>query len=437
MRILLISFYFPPFNNIGAVRASKMAKYFHRHGHDLRVVSAENQLMPATLELEIPKELVAYTPWRNVRRPAEWLVGAGREGTSQSAGLGHKAPRRRLVSALWDLYRTLLYVPDMQIGWYSFAAAECLRIAETWKPDIIYASAVPFTSLLVARKVARRLNVPWVAEMRDLWTQSHFYSYPGWRKWLETKLERRVLGSAAGLVTVSEPLSKMLLERYRQPVAVVTNGFDPSDFTFPEPQSSPGELRIVYTGGLHACKYDLTPLWDALNNLGDARRSVRLIFYGKPADLEIAKAAAAQHGAEENIELRGLVPYREAVRAQVEADVLLFLIWEQGKLGEGVFSGKFFEYLGARRPILAIGGSDNVAARVIIDKQAGIVTENPERIAGQLSAWLEMKKNSGIPPVSAEAGAEFTREAQARKAEEFMERLLSPEPTRIAAERSV
>jgi hypothetical protein len=98
--------------------------------------------------------------------------------------------------------------------------------------------------------------VPWVGELRDLWTDNHYYTFPTWRRVLETWIERRTLRTAAGLVTVSEPLAQMLRLRYDMPVCVVLNGFDPADYP-PVQRLQPDRfLRIVYTGNVYGTELE-------------------------------------------------------------------------------------------------------------------------------------------------------------------------------------
>jgi len=89
------------------------------------------------------------------------------------------------------------------------------------------------------------------------------------------------------------------------------------------------------------------------------------------------------------------------------------------------YTGKLFEYLGARRPILAIGPADNVAAALIRERQAGIVSSDPAEIAGQLSRWLEAKeRGADIPDLPASVAAGLSREEQTRRLERFLERFV-------------
>lgn len=414
MKILLISFYFPPYNNIGSVRVGKTAKYLLAAGHDVRVVTAKDQLIPVALTLEIPSERVIYTHWTNVRRPAELFARKQVQNTAPTRPtIGYAPPKRAITSALWSAFKSVVYFPDMHIGWFRPARRACLELAENWTPDVIYASAVPYTALMIARSVAKKLQIPWVAELRDLWTDNHFYEYPFWRRWLDRKLEKSVLNSAAGFVTVSEPLAETLRTRYSQPITVATNGFDPGDYPASVSFNQDGKLRIAYTGGLHQCNYDLTPLFQALRLLGPMEDRIEVSFYGRPADLAVVDSAAKINGVSGFLRLHSAVSHRESSRVQCEADILLFLIWNDVAQGRGVYSGKFFEYIGSRRPILAVGQSNNVAAEYMQKHNLGFVSQDATAIAAKLRAWMDQKLAQG--KIAAEPpgiGAEFSREAQ-------------------------
>src|SRR5687768_1007228 len=81
LKILLISFCFPPYNDVGHVRVGKLAKFLLRFGHDVQIISAKDQPFPATLPVEVSEARVLYTKWVNVNKPAE-LVFGGRKSVA-------------------------------------------------------------------------------------------------------------------------------------------------------------------------------------------------------------------------------------------------------------------------------------------------------------------------------------------------------------------
>lgn len=418
MRILLISYFFPPYNAIGAVRLGKTAKYLTRMGHDVRVITAADQPLQPTLPVEIPAERVVYTRWVNANRPAELLLGGRQKVTARgyvppsSSGL-----MRWGFGVARSVYKGVL-VPDEQIGWYPFAVRAALELAGGWRPDVVYASAMPLTSLLVAHRVAARLGVPWIAELRDLWTDNHYVRHHPWRRALEQRMERRVLGSAAGLVTMSEPWAQLLRDRYGKPAAAVSNGFDPADFPAPAPPQD-DTLRIVYTGMIYRGKRDPMPLFAALRLLGDEAAGVRVRFYGRYLDM--IHEMAAEQGVEALVETHDQLPYSDALRSQAEADLLLLLMWDDPR-ERGLFPGKVFEYIGARRPILGIGPTEGVVAEMLRERGLGVMVNDPQSIAARLREWIAAKRRDGaIAPLPRELAAGLTREEQTRRLAGFIE----------------
>jgi glycosyltransferase involved in cell wall biosynthesis len=67
------------------------------------------------------------------------------------------------------------------------------------------------------------------------------------------------------------------------------------------------------------------------------------------------------------------VPRRDSLALQRDSDALLLLIPDAGGRGQGVLSGKVFEYLAAERPILAAVPPDGAAAKLIRETGAGVV----------------------------------------------------------------
>jgi len=424
MKILILSFHFPPFNAIGALRPGKTAKYLYRNGHEIMIVTADKQNLYKNLAIEVPTELVSYAKWLDVDAMIKKIFGYRYKNLKQNSERGSLQGKKISDLVLWfrRQYRSFFHIPDGQIGWYPYAVSTGREILRKWQPDIIFASAMPYTSLLVAKKLSQKFGVPWVAELRDLWVDNHNREYGSLRNWLDAKMERRTLETASGLVTVSEPLAEKLRLKYSQPCVVIPNGFDPDDYDIGAKSTDRGTLKIVYTGGVHRGKQNLSSLFKALECLREKKNSVAVQFYG--TNLGFVEDLARQYRCCENVEVHAPIPYKESIRAQQKADILLLLLWNDPS-EKGIFTGKFFEYLGAKRPILAIGPSDNVAAQTIIERRAGVVSNEPDTIAESLKMWIE-KKQKGIPIESPpeEATNGFTREEQAKKLAEFLEQVL-------------
>ena len=415
MRFLLITTVFQPYNSLGAIRVGKFAKYLLNRGHEVKVLAAKNPSTLSTLPMDIPEECVTYTGWLNVNFLPEMVFGGQKKVVQQGYGTGLTGLKR-----LGLFYRILFHFPDQYIGWLPQAVRVGRKVIRDFKPDLIYASAMPFTSLMVASILGRQYHIPWVGELRDLWTENMNYSFPEWRREADAWLERRTLHSAKALVTVSDSFADKLREKYSQPVAVIMNGFDPNDYPLPCELLTPNPdiLRIVYTGAVYPNFQDPSPLFEALQQMGAAANSVRIVFYTRYSDL--IESQAAKYGVSHLVEIHGLVPYRQSLKTQKEADICLLLLWNN-PAERGVLPAKLFEYLGARRPILAVGAVQNPAAVIVCEREAGFFSNDPAAIARKIAGWQEQKLIEGaIPFLSEESNKGLSRQEQYTKLEEFL-----------------
>lgn len=413
MKVLLVAPFFPPTNVVGAVRLGKFAKYLIGRGYDVRVVAAEYPDVPQTLPLEVPEDRVvrlARGGRFSLRRRLRSLESGVRQGDS---------PVPRWLYAIYRIYRSVVYLPDRDITWAIRAVRRTEASLGGWRPNVVYASALPASALIVGKSLANRFGVPWVAELRDLWVDSHYYDLPAWRRVIDDRLERRLLGDAAAMVTVSEPLAEVLRQKYGKPTTVVLNGFDPADFpqrTEEPTREASAPITITYTGLVYPGQRDPSRLFEALALMGEERRRFRVRFYGRM--LPGLRDMAARFGVEDIVELNGPVPYRQALELQAASDLLLLLLWDN-PLEHGVLTGKLFEYLGARRPILCVGAPTGLAACLIRERDAGLATNDPHEIRLYLQA-VSADADRGIrrPPLPADIGAGLTRDDQFRLLEE-------------------
>lgn len=434
-RILLVSYLYPPYAGIGALRIGKLSRFLMERGWDVRVLAADSG-EAKNLSVEIPAERITYTPWFEVDHALDSLIpdwyrsknaaatpaAADALGSASSGATGGGGGESRFRVALRRLYCELVRWPDNRIGWLPHAVKAGSALLRDWRPDFIYASAPPFTSLLVADRLARRFSIPWVAEFRDLWIDHPYYSYSTARRVLEELWESRVLDRASAMVTVSPPWQALLRRKFGKPTALIMNGFVLEDFpeTPPARPSAEGPVRIVYTGHIYEGYRDPTPLFEAIGLLGEERAQVRVEFVGTSND--VVRALAQRCGVEDVVSVSPPIPYREALRLQMNADILLHLQWNDPR-EEGTISGKLFEYIAARRPVLGIGYDAGSVAQIMREHEAGIVCNEAEGIAAQLRTWIAAKRAGGIAPLPERSPVGLSRAEQFASLERFLHEL--------------
>src|SRR6185437_3952079 len=435
MKVLLVSFWFPPTNAIGALRVGKFAKYLHEAGHDVRVLSGRTA-GDHTLPLEFPEDRVVRTPaWQvdelldplvsSVRRAAR-LAGLRRtsgetEGPQASPTLQN--PELLLQSRLKRHYYALVQVPDSRNGWLGSAVRAGREVLKSWRPDVMVASAPPFTTLLVARRLSREFDLPWLAEFRDLWADNPYYGFPEWRRRIDDLVERWTLKRASALTTVTPLWARTLQQKYPHPVLTILNGFAEEDLPpdgLEQPKSGP--LTILYTGNIYAGYRDPSPLFEAISLLGPQRNDVVVRFYG-PEESDI-RPLAERYGVQDRVVVCPRVSYRQSLALQAQSDILLLLQWNHIK-DEGNIPAKFFEYIGALRTMLFLGYETGTLAQMIRQRAAGFVSNSPQEIAAQLVRWIG-QRSLGIPALDISVRAGLSRAEQFRSYENFLRERFDP-----------
>lgn len=313
-----------------------------------------------------------------------------------------------LKSFIKDLFHGYLEFPDNANTWILPAISMGMEIGRTRKFDAIYSSSPRVSSHIVAAELSARLKIPWVMEFRDLWAGNPQTGLPQpWpRHSGELWLEKRLMQRASKISTVSEGSRAILIGRYGEEIGnkvlVFPHGFDRNERRSPlvAPQELP--LTIAHTGYLYNGRRDITGLYRALECLITIRRvqkdEIVLRFAGDTDGY--AKRSAVRYELSSAIVDYGYVPNTESLRLQESSHILLLV--ERAEDTDWVYSqmpGKVFEYLGARRPILALVNPASMIAEIIRSTNTGAVfaPDDVDGIANYLEEQVDcLKENSRL-----------------------------------------
>lgn len=365
-RILLVAYYYPPLNSIGARRPSALAKWLRRRGHDVTVLTSVNSG-------RLPDDRARGT----VRAHDLLATRLNWRGRSHAVATGQ-------VDAPWNPGRGFwgsIVVPDIQlVSWAPFALGQALRLHRRRHFDVVITTS-PVESVHAVGIALQRKGVPWIADMRDGWRfEAPREDWPlKLQRWIDARLEQLVVRRADEVVIVTEPLAADLRARHGIAVETLTNGFDPDDVPTAEPEldrnsgdpCGPGgrPLVLAHTGGIGR-ERTLRPLLAALARLAKQQpglhERIRLVLAGAQTPEE--RALYAQRDFAPFVEHHGFVPREQALALQRSADVLV-LVTTGVRRGEA--TGKLFEYLAARRPILVLG-TETAAATMVEEAGAGV-----------------------------------------------------------------
>ncbi|MGE0444244.1 MAG: glycosyltransferase [Vicinamibacterales bacterium] len=392
-RVLFISYFYPPYRSVGATRVSKMTRYLADVGWEAHVLTVDAADLPAGAPIEVPEQRIYRIPCSfDVMALPRMLVGRG-----AVTARGSETTDSWKSASLWRLgqaYRNVVCFPDAQVGWAAPAARAAIRLIGEVRPHVLVSSSLPNASHLAAWRAAAATGIPWVAELRDLWTDNHNFRRIPPLRYLERRLEHKVLSRADALVTPSGVWSDALARRFSRPTYVVPNGFDPLDY--PDGCPPAGRMELVYTGMFYNGKQNPDPLFGAVASLAQSGairpEAFRLRFVGQYLAPLAARAEAAGIGP--FVAVEPPVPYRDALGLQKSATALVFFDWADGR-EKGWYSAKIYEYLGAGRPVISIGPQGSVVADLLRRTGAGQTASTRDEARAILAGWLDEQSSTG------------------------------------------
>jgi hypothetical protein len=390
-------------NVAAALRAGRMAKYLPHSGWEPWVLTADPALEmrggpPPSTPYEVDERRVVRTPFLAVQ-PLMSDAASRAYGPTFTATMRPLVRwTRRLKQLLWNFPWSEIRMPASSIGWSPYAVRAGLELIREQRIDMLYSIGAPHTAHLVARKLQKMTDLPWVAEMGDLWTQHTMHRRkPLWDAW-EVPFERWTLRPAARLITGNEFMRERLARLHRQPIDVVADGFDNethAGFRSPyrEVRAHDEPFRIVFTGTFHPGHQDPTSLFHAVRRLRDegvvSPANFEMVFVGNTlADIE---RLAARCEVRPFVRVGSYVPYLESLRLQHSASALLVLdIWNDSH--QDVLYGKLVDYLGSGRPILSVGPRHGPVDHLLSECRAGVVADTTAAVYDTLRGWLQQAR---------------------------------------------
>jgi glycosyltransferase involved in cell wall biosynthesis len=430
-KFLLITYYWPPSGGGGVVRWLKMSRYFREFGWEPIIYTPENGETPAydeSLLKEIPPGLETWkTP---IWEPYSWykrFLGRKSEDKVYS-GFINEGKKESLAQKISVFIRGNFFIPDARAFWIRPSIRFLVKKLKENPVEVIVSTGPPHSMHLIARAVSKESGIPWVADFRDPWTKIDFYKDLRLTAMADARhhyLEKRVLLEADRVVAATWRTAEEFESICgRKDVEVITNGFDHADFASPEQVVLDEKFSIAHIGSMNK---DRSPdaLWQAIADLlkshPDLQKHLHLRFIG-PTDFSV-KASLQRYGLENYAEFIPFVPHTEAVKYQQQSRVLLMVV-NDAPDSQMRIPGKLYEYLAARRPILAIGIPESDSAKVLKMSRSGEMFHFGDQvgISSQLKT-LYQHFLEGQDQVAPQGIQQFTRQYTAGEYAKLLERV--------------
>jgi hypothetical protein len=392
-KVLIITCYFPPSRGIAWIRPRGLAKYLPEFGWEPVILTPA---LPGKPDQRFRVIETSYSD--NVIMQLKKKLGLNPTKRFQEViriPFALREGRRTFTNRLESFVKGIILYPNKKRGWCPHAIRAGSELLQKEKIDAIISSSPPETTHLVAKELKVSFNIPWIVDFRDLWTQFHYYRYSSVRKWFERRLEIKTLSHADALVTVSKPLvEKLSVIHKKASIFEIHNGFDPEEVTS---ASLTKDFTITYTGRVYRDKQQTGPLFQALRELIDEGSVdpavVKISFFG-PLRYCIEQEVK-QYRLETVVCQHEMVPREVALERQRQSQLLLLLNWDNPR-EKGVYTGKLFEYLAAKRPILAVGGPKGVVSDLLEETGAGVHTSELDTLKSILIRYYREYMQTGL-----------------------------------------
>ncbi len=379
-KVLIITYYWPPAGGSAVYRWLKFSKYLREFGWEPIIYTAENgeysELDPAN-ERDIPTGLTIlkqpiWEPYQLYKR----FIG---QKKTEKVNVGFLTEKKKPAMAerisVW--IRGNFFIPDARCFWIKPSVTYLSQWLKENPVDAIISSGPPHSMHLIAMELKKRLNLPWIADFRDPWTKIDFYNdlyLSGLADRKHHRLEKQVVLNADCVVTVGNQMREEFEVLGAKRVAVITNGYDTADKVEGHIDMD-HKFTLSHFGTVNKARNpDL--LWQVLSDLvkenTDFAGNLEIKFVGRLDQLIVDSIKKYQ--LRNYITKIDFLPHMDVIRMQRQSHVLLLLINQTPNAG-GILTGKFFEYLAAERPILAIGPTTGDVADILNESGAGSIVD--------------------------------------------------------------
>ena len=387
MKVLIITYYWPPSGGSGVQRWLKFVKYLPDFGVIPVVYTVDDPnyaMTDQSLKGEISEKVKVIKG--KIWEPQQVLSWMGKKTNKTSAGFLNAEPS--LFDKFMRFIRANYFIPDSRKFWIKPSVKILSDYIKNNQIDFLISTGPPHSTHLIALQLKEKFGLKWVADFRDPWTGiDYFHNLPltEGSKNKHIELENKVLSSADQVIVVGETMKREFL-KYNNRIKVISNGFDSygSDQEITRDKS----FTITYAGLMNS---DRNPriLWKALGALASAdenfKRDLKLIFVGSCSDEVLA--SIDEFGLSGNLNDKGYCDHQEVTNFQRAAQVLLLTV-NNVPSAKGIVTGKVFEYLQAKRPILAIGPVDGDLAKIMQETNSGRIVDFSDE-----SGMLEVVKD--------------------------------------------
>lgn len=357
MKILFIACYSPLINNSASIETLQYLNNLSEDGNEVHL-----------LTVDFPKNSVYYDEYifsmlnKDIK---VHIISGGKLFEKVMPKKSNKiTPVKKITLKIKVLrkIKNLIAIPDMYYNWSKKASEYGIQLMEKENFDVMFSMHEPPSSHICAYNIKRKYkNLEWVTYFSDPWlkdsTRENNFIL---RKKIEENFEKKIITTADRFIFVTEENRLDYMESYNLPsnrTFVVTRGYDEALYNEIKLMDKPSlinknKVNIVYAGEIFSKLRDINPFVEALIDIKKKDivfyNRLNILFFGNIDDNEAKERLASL----DNVKVSDRIPFREALRYMVNADILLLF----GNKNSKQIPAKIYDYFGCRGKVLVILG---------------------------------------------------------------------------------
>jgi len=398
--IALVTVWYPPRISVAVNRMDAFAHYLNLNGFKVSVITLKENFDALNYELKDGISVYRLSNQVFLKRP-KFYAG--------------EAKWKHLIKVGWNLISARLdTLPES--GWMKAVSKKLSELNLERKIDLVISSFSPVEShLAVMHFLNKNKDVKWIADMRDEMSMNKLLPSLT-RKKLEY-YEKEIGKKADAVTSVSAPILdqfRLLMPNVKY-FEEIRNGFN-HDLKFENKFNQ--KFTIVYAGSFYGLIKPTTFFEGLKLALKQVYFDFEIYFVGTHRNFQIPQEFSNQ------CKFVPKVDQLKSIDYMGNADANLLILPANDR--KGVYSGKLFDYLSVKKPIIAVIDPNDVAAQLIQQLNAGYVADfnNPNEIASSILAAFSLWKNKVSLDLDDEKFALLHRKHQVKKLELLIHKLL-------------
>lgn len=430
-KVLVIIYYWPPSGGAGVQRWLKFVKYLPEYGWMPTVITTDNGDYPAidtSLGKDLPKTIeVVRTKTPSINK----IFSKINPNLKMPYGSLEYNGKKSLLKKLLYWCRINLIIPDMRVIWNRYAYKTGKLLLKTANFDLIVTSGPPHSTHLVGHKLKRKYSLPWLADFRDPWVGIDYLEKVNrlkMSKQIDKHLQGKVANKSDMILSVNRDIIGKIGKSDKS--VMLPNGYDPEDFSGFDNNTSNEQFLISYFGALTP-ERDPAPILEAINLISDKIdiSKVSIEFWGT-----ISRSLQEKLKGKDIFKIIKFCGYspHENIVVRMKRSSLLLLIINNVPNSNAIVTGKIYEYLGSKTPILAVGPPHGEAADILSETKSGSCFDyyDLDGISAYIEKYFqkwEQKKELRVSSVTEEYNKRYQTERLAHLMDSMIKKKARPD----------